>query len=54
MVSDVTEIIQANELLQKAKDLLNQEKISFDENIKIGAMIETPRRHLYRPYPRRG
>ena len=42
MVSDVTEIIQANELLQKAKDLLNQEKISFDENIKIGAMIETP------------
>ena len=42
MVSDVTEIIQANELLQKAKDQLNQEKISFDENIKIGAMIETP------------
>ena len=42
MVSDVTEIIQANELLQKAKDLLNQEKIPFDENIKIGAMIETP------------
>ena len=42
MVSDVTEIVQANELLHKAKDLLNQEKISFDENIKIGAMIETP------------
>ena len=42
MVSDVAEIIQANELLQKAKDLLNQEKIPFDENIKIGAMIETP------------
>ena len=42
MVSDVTEIVQANELLQKAKDQLNQEKISFDENIKIGAMIETP------------
>ena len=42
MVSDVTEIVQANELLQKAKDLLNQEKIPFDENIKIGAMIETP------------
>jgi phosphotransferase system enzyme I (PtsI) len=42
MISDVTEIIQANELLQKAKDLLNQEKIPFDENIKIGAMIETP------------
>ena len=42
MVSDVIEIIQANELLQKAKDLLCQEKIPFDENIKIGAMIETP------------
>ena len=42
MVSDVTEIVQANEILKKAKDLLNQEKISFDENIKIGAMIETP------------
>jgi len=42
MVSDVTEIVQANELLQKAKELLNKEKIPFDENIKIGAMIETP------------
>jgi phosphotransferase system enzyme I (PtsI) len=42
MVSDVTEIAQANEILQKAKDLLNQEKIPFDKNIKIGAMIETP------------
>ena len=42
MVSDITEIVQANELLQKAKDLLKQEKIPFDENIKIGAMIETP------------
>ena len=42
MVSDVTEIVQANEILQKAKDLLNQKKIPFDENIKIGAMIETP------------
>ena len=42
MISDVTEIVQANELLQKAKDLLNQENIPFDENIKIGAMIETP------------
>jgi phosphotransferase system enzyme I (PtsI) len=42
MVSDVTEIIQANELLQEAKDILKQKKIHFDENIKIGAMIETP------------
>ena len=42
MISDVAEIIQANKLLQKAKDMLKQEKIPFDENIKIGAMIETP------------
>ena len=42
MISDVTEIIQANELLQEAKDILKQKKIHFDENIKIGAMIETP------------
>lgn len=42
MISDVAEIIQANDLLQKAKDLLKEEQIPFDENIKIGAMIETP------------
>ena len=42
MVSNVSEIIQANELLQKAKTLLKEEEIPFDENIKIGAMIETP------------
>jgi len=42
MVSDVAEIIQANELLKKAKDLLKEEQIPFDENIKIGVMIETP------------
>ena len=42
MISDVTEIIQANELLQEAKEILKQKKIHFDENIKIGAMIETP------------
>jgi len=42
MISSVGEIIQANELLQKAKDLLKEEQIPFDENIKIGAMIETP------------
>ena len=42
MISSVTEIIQANELLQKAKDTLQKEQIPFDENIEIGAMIETP------------
>ncbi|MEE3253674.1 MAG: phosphoenolpyruvate--protein phosphotransferase [Nitrospinota bacterium] len=42
MISSVTEIIQANELLQKAKDTLKKEQIPFNEHIKIGAMIETP------------
>ncbi|MEK9628568.1 MAG: phosphoenolpyruvate--protein phosphotransferase [Nitrospinota bacterium] len=42
MVSSATEIIQANELLQKAKNQLKSEQIPFDENIKVGAMIETP------------
>ena len=42
MISNVSEIIQANELLQKAKFLLKEKQIPFDENIKVGAMIETP------------
>ena len=42
MISSVTEIIQANELLQKAKNTLKKEQIPFNEHIKIGAMIETP------------
>ena len=42
MISSVTEIIQANELLQKAIDTLKKEQIPFNEHIQIGAMIETP------------
>ena len=42
MVSNVSEIIQANNLLEKAKALLKEEQIPFDENIKVGAMVETP------------
>jgi phosphoenolpyruvate-protein phosphotransferase (PTS system enzyme I) len=42
MISSVTEIIQANKLLQEAKLNLKENHIPFDENIKIGAMIETP------------
>ena len=42
MISSVTEIIQANELLKKAKDTLKKEQIPFNEHIQIGAMIETP------------
>ena len=42
MVSSVTEIIQANKLLQEAKILLKEDQIPFNDNIEIGAMIETP------------
>ena len=42
MISSVTEIIQANELLQKAKSILKKEQTPFNENIEVGAMIETP------------
>jgi phosphoenolpyruvate-protein phosphotransferase (PTS system enzyme I) len=42
MVSSVTEIIQANNLLQEAKTTLKKDQIPFDDNIEISAMIETP------------
>jgi len=42
MISSATEIIQANKLLQKAKNILKEEQIPFNENIEVGAMIETP------------
>ena len=42
MISNVSEIIEANKLLQKAKSFLKEKQIPFDENIKVGAMIETP------------
>jgi phosphoenolpyruvate-protein phosphotransferase (PTS system enzyme I) len=42
MISSVTEIIQANKMLEGAKKYLRQEQISFNEEIEVGAMIETP------------
>ena len=42
MVSNTAEIIQANKLLKKAKAFLKEKQIPFNENIKVGAMIETP------------
>jgi phosphoenolpyruvate-protein phosphotransferase (PTS system enzyme I) len=42
MVSSVTEIIQANKLLKEAKTSLKEDQIPFNDNIEIGAMIETP------------
>jgi phosphotransferase system enzyme I (PtsI) len=42
MISGLDELKQANALVDEYKEELRQEKIPFDENIEIGAMIETP------------
>ena len=42
MISSVTEIIQANKMLEDAKNYLRQKQIPFNEEIEVGAMIETP------------
>jgi phosphotransferase system enzyme I (PtsI) len=42
MISGLAEVIQANDLLDSVKNDLRRQNIPFDENIKIGAMIEIP------------
>ena len=42
MISSVTEIIQANKILEDAKNDLRKDQIPFNEEIEVGAMIETP------------
>ena len=42
MISNVSEIIAANKLLEEAKDELRQSGAEFDENISVGVMIEIP------------
>ena len=42
MISNHNELDQANALLEQFKNELRDEKIPFDENIEIGAMIEIP------------
>jgi len=42
MVCGVGELIQANGILQQAKDDLKKEGIAYDEKIETGIMIETP------------
>ncbi len=42
MISGIKEIRQSKEFLEKAKKELRDKNIPFDENIKIGAMIEVP------------
>lgn len=42
MISGVEEVLKIKELLEEAKTQLRNEKLRFDENIKIGIMIEVP------------
>jgi phosphotransferase system enzyme I (PtsI) len=42
MISGLDELKQANALVEEYKAELRGEKIAFDENLEIGAMIETP------------
>jgi phosphotransferase system enzyme I (PtsI) len=42
MISGLDELNQANALVEKCKNELRAEKIPFDENLEIGAMIEIP------------
>ena len=42
MLSSITELLQSLHLIDNAKDSLREEKIPFDQNVKIGGMIEIP------------
>ncbi|QPJ63561.1 MAG: phosphoenolpyruvate--protein phosphotransferase [Candidatus Nitronauta litoralis] len=42
MVSSAKEVIEANQLLRKIKKELREQQIPFDDEIQVGAMIETP------------
>ena len=42
MISNADEVIDANVLLKKAMEDLRAKNIPFNENIDVGAMIETP------------
>ena len=42
MISGVSEFRQANGFLEEVKEDLRKEKIPFNENIQVGAMIEVP------------
>ena len=42
MVSNVSEVLAANRLLEESKDELDAAGVEFDRNIGVGAMIEIP------------
>lgn len=42
MISNVQELMRANEILKECCDELDRERVEFDRHIQIGAMIEIP------------
>ena len=42
MVCDTSEVVQANETLERIKEEFRLKQIPFNEDIEVGAMIETP------------
>ncbi|MDR3124327.1 MAG: phosphoenolpyruvate--protein phosphotransferase [Endomicrobium sp.] len=42
MISGIDELRDANKILQSVKQELRKKNVSFDENMKVGAMIEIP------------
>ena len=42
MISGIEELMQANKLLEECKQELRKQKIAFDNDIEVGAMIEVP------------
>lgn len=42
MISDVSELIRANEILEACKQVLADKGVPFAPNIEVGAMLETP------------
>ena len=42
MISGIEELKQANKILEEAKEELRQERLSFNRDIEVGAMIEVP------------
>ena len=42
MISNYTELIQANKILDEVKKELAEKKVNFDDTVEVGAMIEIP------------
>ena len=42
MISSLEELRKTKEIINEVKEELREKKIKFDENIKIGIMIEIP------------